>query len=73
MPVFKFTDPLNPISEIELKHEVFGCDIRPDLLHRVVTWQRANKRQNTHFTKTKSTISYIFIDNIIYLCNFICL
>lgn len=44
-----------------MSHEIFGCDIRPDILHRVVTWQRANKRQNTHFTKTKSTISYIYI------------
>ncbi|EMD82294.1 50S ribosomal protein L4 [Pacificimonas flava] len=31
-------------GDIELPEEIFGLEARPDILHRVVTWQLANRR-----------------------------
>ncbi|MFQ5784060.1 MAG: 50S ribosomal protein L4 [Alphaproteobacteria bacterium] len=42
---------------IELADEVFGLQPRPDILHRVVTWQLAKRRAGTHKTKTVSEVS----------------
>jgi large subunit ribosomal protein L4 len=39
-------------GEIELDDGIFGLAPRPDLLHRVVTWQLNKRRQGTHSTKT---------------------
>jgi large subunit ribosomal protein L4 len=44
-------------GEITLAKEVFGLDVRNDILHRMVEWQRAKKRAGTHKTKTVSEIS----------------
>ena len=43
---------------IELPEEIFGVEPRPDILHRVVRWQRAKAQQGTHKTKGRSETSY---------------
>eukprot|EP00501_MAST-03F_sp_TOSAG23-6_P001878 GSMAST32.ASY1.ANO1.1956.1 assembled CDS len=35
----------DPVAEVTLENSVFGVPIRRDLVHRVVCWQRANRRQ----------------------------
>jgi len=44
-------------GEIELNDSIFGLDVRKDLLHRIVEWQRAKAQAGTHKTKTISEIS----------------
>jgi len=41
----------------ELSDAIFGLEPRADILHRVVTWQRANARQGTHLVKTVSDVA----------------
>ena len=44
-------------GEIELSDSIFGLEVRKDLLHRMVEWQRAKARAGTHKTKGVSEIS----------------
>ena len=44
-------------GEIDLNEDVFGRDVRIDLLDRAVQWQLARARAGTHSTKTISQIS----------------
>jgi large subunit ribosomal protein L4 len=44
-------------GEKELPATVFGLEVRKDVLHRVVQWQRAKAQAGTHKTKTISEIS----------------
>ncbi len=44
-------------GEITLSKEIFGLEVRNDLLHRMVEYQRAKKQAGTHKTKTISEIS----------------
>lgn len=44
-------------GEIDLSDAIFGLELRKDLLHRMVQWQRARARSGTHKTKTISEIS----------------
>jgi len=44
-------------GEIELPADIFGIEVRKDILHRMVEWQRAKRQQGTHKTKTISEIS----------------
>ena len=41
---------------IELKPEVFEVPVRPDVMHQVVRWQLARRRQGTHSTLTRGEI-----------------
>jgi large subunit ribosomal protein L4 len=45
------------VSEMSLNPNVFGLDVRTDILHRMVEWQRAKRQAGTHKTKTISEIS----------------
>ncbi len=45
------------VQEIEISEEVFGCEVKPYLLHDAVVWQRANKRAATASTKTRAAVS----------------
>jgi len=45
------------VAEIELDAAVFEQPFRKDLLHTIVKWQLANRRQGTHMTKTKGLVS----------------
>ncbi|HEX7007185.1 MAG TPA: 50S ribosomal protein L4 [Alphaproteobacteria bacterium] len=44
-------------GDLDLDEAVFGLEVRPDILHRMVTWQLAKRRQGTHKTKGISEIS----------------
>ena len=45
------------VGKVELVDSIFGIDPRADILHRVVTWQRANARAGTHAVKTVSDVA----------------
>jgi large subunit ribosomal protein L4 len=45
------------VKEIALDDAVFGCEVRPHLIHDVVLWQLANRRAATAKTKTRSEVS----------------
>ena len=44
------------VGSVELSDNVFGLEPRADILHRVVTWQRAKSRAGTHAVKTVSDV-----------------
>ena len=41
---------------IELSPAIFEQPLRPDILHQVVRWQLAKRRQGTHKTKRRGEI-----------------
>lgn len=45
------------VGSIDLADEVFGLEVRGDILARVVDWQRAKRRSGNHKTKGISEIS----------------
>ncbi|MEQ1875193.1 MAG: 50S ribosomal protein L4 [Bdellovibrionia bacterium] len=45
------------VDDIELPEDVFGVEVRKDVLHTVVRWQLASRRAGTHQTKTKGLVS----------------
>lgn len=44
-------------GDIDLADEVFGAEVRKDLLARMVNWQLAKRRAGTHKVKTRGEIS----------------
>jgi large subunit ribosomal protein L4 len=44
-------------GSITVSDEIFGLEVRPDLLHRVVRWQLAKRQAGTHKAKTRSEVS----------------
>jgi large subunit ribosomal protein L4 len=44
------------IDTIEIPHQIFGTPVRNDILHRVVVWHMACKRQGTAKTKTRAEV-----------------
>jgi len=46
------------VGEVELPDDIFGLEPRKDILHRVVRWQLAKRRQGTHKAKTRSEGNY---------------
>ncbi len=45
------------VGNVELSDAIFGLEARPDILARVVNWQRSKAQRGTHKTKTISEIS----------------
>lgn len=45
------------IGEVALNKEIFGCEVRSDILHRVVLWQLDKRRSGNHNTKVISEVS----------------
>jgi large subunit ribosomal protein L4 len=45
------------VGKAELNDGIFGLEPRADILHRVITWQRANARAGTHKVKTVSEVT----------------
>ena len=45
------------VETIDLLDTIFGVEVRPDILSRVVNWQLAKRRAGTHSVKNLSTIS----------------
>jgi len=44
------------VGELELKNDIFGVEVRGDVLHEVVTWQRACHRAGCACTKTRGEV-----------------
>ena len=44
------------VGKVDLSDAIFGLEPRADILHRVVTWQRAKQRAGTHAVKTVSDV-----------------
>ena len=44
------------VGKADLNDSIFGLEPRADILHRVVTWQRAKSRAGTHAVKTVSDV-----------------
>lgn len=53
----KSTDEVSPIAKVYLSEEIFRTDVRPDILARVVRWQRNRWQQGTHKALTKGEVS----------------
>jgi large subunit ribosomal protein L4 len=45
------------VGEVSLTEEIYGQEVRSDILHSVVNWQRAKKQAGTHKTKGLSEVS----------------
>jgi large subunit ribosomal protein L4 len=45
------------VGEVELPDSVFATEVRTDLLHTIVKWQLASRRQGTHMAKNRSLVS----------------
>lgn len=45
------------VGEVEIRDEVFNCDVKTYLMHDVVTMQLANRRRGTASTKTRKEVS----------------
>jgi large subunit ribosomal protein L4 len=45
------------VGAVELSDDVFGLEVRKDILHRMVRWQLAKRQAGTHKTKGISEIS----------------
>ncbi len=45
------------VGKAELADSIFGLEPRADILHRVVTWQRAKSRAGTHAVKSVSDVA----------------
>lgn len=45
------------VGQVELSAEVFETQVKKEVLHQVVKWQLASRRQGTHSTKTKGLVS----------------
>jgi large subunit ribosomal protein L4 len=48
----------NKAGSVNLNEDIFGLKPRQDILHRVVRYQLAKRRQGTHKVKTRSETSY---------------
>ena len=56
LPVYNIATGEKTGESITLDNRVFGMPLREDILHRVVVWQLAKRRQGTHCVKTLSEI-----------------
>lgn len=45
------------VGTVELSKEVFEVPVKKEVLHEVVQWQLAKRRQGTHMVKTRSLVS----------------
>jgi large subunit ribosomal protein L4 len=45
------------VGSIELASEIFETPVKKEILHEVVNWQLASRRQGTHMVKTRSLVS----------------
>lgn len=45
------------VGEVDLSDDVFGVEVRPDIMHRVVVNYLANQRQGTSSTLTRGEVS----------------
>lgn len=58
MPTVEVYDANNQkVGEIELSEAIFGAEIKPYLLHEVVLWQLAKRRQGNACTKSRHEVA----------------
>ena len=58
MPTIKVYDQeKKEVGTVELSADVFGVDVRPEILNLVVRAQQAAKRAGTHMAKTRAYVS----------------
>lgn len=58
MPTIKVYDQeKKEVGTVELSADVFGVDVRPEILNLVVRAQQAAKRAGTHMAKTRAFVS----------------
>ena len=58
MPIIDVVDlESKKVGSIELPDDVFGCEVRPDLVHEAVIMQRACERQGTASTLRRGEVS----------------
>mmetsp|Transcript_9396 Transcript_9396/g.23036 ORF Transcript_9396/g.23036 Transcript_9396/m.23036 type:complete len:356 (-) Transcript_9396:70-1137(-) len=55
-PVLSFTT-MEPVGEMDLATAVFKQEVRTDIMHRVVLWQRAKRRMPSQQVKTRMMVS----------------
>lgn len=55
--MYRTLDSFVPMDVVELSERVFHAPVRPDVVHQVVTWQLAKRRQGTHKVKTRKEVS----------------
>lgn len=46
------------VGSLELNQDIFGVEIRPDIIARVVKWQLAKRRAGTHKVKTRGDVKH---------------
>lgn len=51
-----FTMDKKPSGKVELSEDVFGIEVRRDLLHRAVKWQLAKRQSGTHKVKERGEV-----------------
>jgi large subunit ribosomal protein L4 len=56
VPLVRFSTN-QPVGQVTLHEKLFNTPVRRDILHRVVRWQLAKRRQGTHKTKTRAEVS----------------
>jgi len=45
------------VGTVDLSPEVFATEVKKEILHTVVNWQRASRRQGTAMTKTRGLVA----------------
>jgi len=55
LPIESFTEA-GALGSVRLNPNVFNVQVRRDILHRVVVWQLAKRRQGTHKTKSRAEV-----------------
>jgi large subunit ribosomal protein L4 len=45
------------VGDITLSKDIFGLEVRADILHKVVNWQLAKRRSGNHKTKQRGEVS----------------
>ncbi|MCB0413548.1 MAG: 50S ribosomal protein L4 [Bdellovibrionales bacterium] len=45
------------VGEVEASSDIFEAPVRKDILHSIVRWQLAGRRQGTHQAKTRAMVS----------------
>jgi large subunit ribosomal protein L4 len=45
------------VGSVDLEKSIFEVPVKKDILHTVVNWQLASRRQGTHMTKTRAFVS----------------
>jgi large subunit ribosomal protein L4 len=56
VPLIRFSTN-EAVGSVMLPPKLFSTPVRKDILHRVVRWQLAKRRQGTHKTKTRAEVS----------------